>query len=152
LQRYGFLYDSSVFPRYPWRIGAYIGYRGRAPILPYWPSKDNYRKKCPSITLGTSNKLLEIPESPAPLDSPLVGTWIRKLGVRFFRFIFKIRKPKFISFSMHSWDGVKFKGKSSRNSGKPFLRQLDEMLGFLKKIGYEFKSGEEIYGKFSKNK
>ncbi|HUT96322.1 MAG TPA: polysaccharide deacetylase family protein, partial [Candidatus Paceibacterota bacterium] len=144
LERYDFIYDASVFPRYPWRIGAYVGYRGRAPIVPYWPNKKNYKKRCPSTALGMSNKLLEIPESPAPFDVPFVGTWLRKLGVKFFRFIFKIRKPEFVSFSMHSWDGVKFEGKSSKNSGKEFLKQLDEMLGFLKKIGYEFKTGEQI--------
>jgi len=144
LIRYKFLYDSSVFPRYPWRIGAYSGYRGRAPIFPYWPSEKNYRKKSSSTLLGTSNKLLEIPESPAAFDIPLVGTWLRKLGTRFFRRIFALKKPDFISFNMHSWDGAKFEGKSSKNSGKEFLRQLDEMLGYLKKNGYEFKSGEQI--------
>ena len=145
LERYGFVYDASVFPRYPWRIGAYIGYRGRAPILPYRPDEKDYKKK-------GDLKLFEIPESPAPFDIPFVGTWLRKLGVKFFKFIFKIKKPRFISFNMHSWDGVKFKGKSSKNSGKEFLKQLDEMLGFLNNIGYEFKTGEEIYEQFSKNK
>lgn len=144
LERYDFIYDASVFPRYPWRIGAYTGYRGRAPIVPYWPSRKNYRKKGLSTVLGTSSKLLEIPESPAPFDIPLVGTWLRKLDVKFFKFLFKIRKPEFISFSMHSWDGVEFAGKSSKNSGKEFLKQLDKMLGYLKKIGYNFKSGEQI--------
>lgn len=141
LERYGFLYDSSVLPRYPWRPNRYIGYKGRAPILPYYPRKDNYRKK-------GDMKILEIPESPAPFSIPLVGTWLRKLGKGFYKFIFFFRKPKFISFSMHSWDGVEFGGKSSRNSGKKYLRQLDEMLGYLKKIGYEFKRGEEIYEEF----
>jgi hypothetical protein len=137
LERYDFIYDASVFPRYPWRIGAYTGYRGRAPIVPYWPSKKNYKKR-------GENSILEIPESPASFDIPLVGTWLRKLGVKFFKFIFKIKKPEFISFSMHSWDGVKFEGKGSKNSGKEFLKQLDEMLGYFKKIGYTFKGGEQI--------
>jgi hypothetical protein len=146
-----------VFPRYPWRVGAYTGYRGRAPILPYWPDKKNYRKKaCPVKSREAESpketfnggKIFEIPESPAPFDIPFVGTWLRKLGVKFFKFIFKIKKPKFISFSMHSWDGVKFNGKSSKNSGKEFLKQLNEMLPFLKSIGYDFKNGEEIYKEF----
>jgi peptidoglycan/xylan/chitin deacetylase (PgdA/CDA1 family) len=135
LERYDFIYDASVFPRYPWRIGAYVGYRGRAPIMPYWPNKKNYRRK-------GNMKIFEIPESPAPFDIPLVGTWLRKLGVRFFKFLFKIKKPEFISFSMHSWDGVEFEG--GKNSGKEFLKQLDKMLGYFKKIGYNFKSGEQI--------
>ncbi|MBU4284985.1 polysaccharide deacetylase family protein [Patescibacteria group bacterium] len=135
LERYDFIYDASVFPRYPWRIGAYVGYRGRAPIAPYWPSRKNYREK-------GDIKILEIPESPALFDVPFVGTWLRKLGVKFFKFIFKIKKPEFISFSMHSWDGIEF--ENGKNSGKKYLKQLDEMLGFLKKIGYNFKSGEQI--------
>ena len=151
LEKYGFLYDASVFPRYPWPVQLYEGYKGRAPINPYWPSEKNYRKKCPSTALGTSNKLLEIPESPITLwglpllNVPLVGTWLRKLGVEIFKKLFWFKKPDFVSFSMHSWDGVKFEGKSSQNSGEIYLKQLDKMLGYLKKIGYEFKSGEEIY-------
>lgn len=137
LERYKFLYDASVFPRYPWRPNRYIGYKGRAPILPYYPRKDNYQKK-------GDMKILEIPESPAPFSIPLVGTWLRKLGVGFYKKIFWFRKPRFITFNMHSWDGVEFKGRSSQNSGKAYLEQLNEMLGYLKKIGYEFKSGEQI--------
>ena len=153
LERYGFLYDASVFPRYPWSIGAYTGYRGKAPIVPYWPSEKDYRKKVYPVksreaTFNTGH-VFEIPESPAPFDVPFVGTWLRKLGVKFFKFIFKIKKPKFISFNMHSWDGVKFEGKSSKNSGKEFLKQLDEMLKFLEGVGYEFKTGEEIYREIS---
>ena len=154
LEKYGFLYDASVFPRYPWPVQLYEGYKGRAPINPYWPSEKNYRKKCPSTALGTSNKLLEIPESPITLwglpllNVPLVGTWIRKLGVGFYKILFLLKRPKFISFNMHSWDGVEFEGKSSRNSGEIYLKQLDEMLGFLKRIGYSFKTGEQIYKEF----
>lgn len=149
IQRYGFLYDSSVFPRYPWSIMAYSGYLGRAPIVPYFPSEKNYRKKVYPVksreaTFNTG-ALLELPESPASFSIPMVGTWLRKLGVKFFRFIFKLKRPDFVSFSMHSWDCVKFEGKSSQNSGKEYLKQLDEMIKFLKEIGYEFKSGEQIY-------
>jgi len=145
LEKYGFLYDASVFPRYPLRINRYEGYRGKASVNPYFPSKSDY--------LGEGDlKILEIPESPAPFSIPLVGTWLRKLGVFFFKTLFFLRKPQFISFSMHSWDGVKFKGKSSQNSGEKYLKQLDEMLAFLRKIGYEFKTGEQIYEEFPKNK
>jgi len=150
LLRYGFIYDSSVFPRYPWRIGAYSGYLGKAPIVPYWPNEKNYKKKRPSTSLGTNTGVFEIPESPAPLSIPFVGTWLRKLGVKFFKFVFKFRKPNFISLSMHSWDGIKFEGRGSKNSGKDFLRQLDEVMKFLREIGYEFKSGQQIY-EFYKN-
>jgi len=144
LSRYGFVYDSSVFPRYPWSFRVYSGYLGRAPIIPYFPSEKNYKKR-------GEIALLELPESPAPFSIPLAGTWLRKLGVKFFRFIFKLKKPQFISLGMHSWDGVKFEGKSSKNSGKEFLKQLDEIIKFLKGIGYEFKSGEQIYKEISKS-
>jgi peptidoglycan/xylan/chitin deacetylase (PgdA/CDA1 family) len=145
LEKYGFLYDASVFPRYPWRLKKYEGYNGRAPFLPYYPSKEDYRKR------GNA-KIFEIPESTAPFNIPLVGTWIRRMGISFFKLLFKLKKPGFISFSMHSWDGVKFKGKSSKNSGEKYLKQLDRMLGYFKKIGYEFKVGEQIYEEFPKNK
>jgi peptidoglycan/xylan/chitin deacetylase (PgdA/CDA1 family) len=137
LLRYGLVYDSSVFPRYPWSIRAYSGYLGRAPIVPYFPSEKNYRKR-------GRVEIFEIPESPVPFSVPFVGTWLRKLGVKFFKFIFRLRKPNFISLSMHSWDGIKFEGKGSKNSGKEFLKQLEEIIKFLKEIGYEFKSGEQI--------
>ena len=142
LERYGFLYDSSVLPRYPWPIQIYAGYKGRAPILPYYPNINNYRKK-------GELKILEIPESPISFSLPMihipfVATWIRKLGVNIFKTLIKARKQNFLSFSMHSWDGVKFEGKSSKNSGKEFLKQLDELLGYLKEMGYEFCSGIEI--------
>jgi len=144
LERYGFAYDSSVLPRYPLGIGHYAGYRGRAPIRPYWPNKKNYRKY-------GDLKILEIPESPAFLNVPLVGTWLRKLGVKFFKFLFLFKKPEFVSLSMHSWDAVELGQAGFKNSGKTFLKQLNESIEFLKGIGYEFKSGKEIYEQFSKN-
>ena len=153
LERYEFLYDSSVLPRYPLGIRHYAGYRGRAPITPYYPGKENYRRgiypvksgeaESPLVTFNGA-RLLEIPESPVFFSIPLVGTWLRKLGVKLFKFLFYLKKPDFISLSMHSWDGVKFKGRSSKNSGPVYLQQLDETMDFLKKIGYEFKSGEQI--------
>lgn len=158
LEKYAFLYDSSVFPRYPWPVQRYEGYKGRAPVEPYWPNRSDYKKKSPSTALGATSELLEIPETPITFwglpifNVPLVATWLRKWGPKIFKIIFFFRKPKYISFNMHSWDGVKFKGKGSRNSGQKFLKQLDEMLGFLKKIGYEFKRGEQIYEEFFKNK
>jgi len=150
LERYGFLYDSSVLPRYPWPIQTYAGYRGRAPILPYYPNINNYRKK-------GEMKILEIPESPISFSLPMihipfVATWLRKWGNKVFKILLKSRKQDYLSFSMHSWDGVKSIDKSPKNSGKIFLRQLDEILGFLKKIGYEFKNGEQIYDEFLQNR
>jgi peptidoglycan/xylan/chitin deacetylase (PgdA/CDA1 family) len=160
LERHDFLYDSSVLPRYPLGIKHYAGYRGRAPIKPYYPGKENYRKETCPVKSGEADspsakfngvKILEIPEAPSFFDVPLVGTWLRKLGVKIFKFLFFFKKPDFISFSMHSWDGVKFEGRSSKNSGPVYLKQLDEIMAFLGKIGYEFKSGRDVYEQFSKN-
>ncbi len=119
-KKYEFLYDSSVIPRYPWPVRNYIGYRGRAPLFPYFPDEKNYRKK-------GRIKILEIPESPIsfgipPFYIPVVATWIRKWGTLIFKILFRLRKPKFVSLSMHSWDGVKFAG--GKNSGEKFLKQL----------------------------
>lgn len=153
LERHEFLYDSSVLPRYPLGIRHYAGYRGRAPIKPYYSSKEDYRKETCPVKSGEAGspsakfngvKIFEIPEAPVFFGIPLVGTWLRKLGVKLFKFLFYFKKPDFISLSMHSWDGVKFEGRSSRNSGPAYLKQLDEIMAFLKKIGYEFKSGEQI--------
>lgn len=126
LEKYGFLYDASVFPRYPWWKKRYAGYKGGKPVFPYL----------------LDNNLLEIPESPAPFNIPLVGTWIRKSNILIYKLLFLLKRPKFISFNMHSWESVE----------KKYLKQLDEMLRFLKKKGYEFKSGEQIYEEFQKNK
>ena len=126
LEKYGFLYDASVFPRYPWWKKRYTGYKGKKPVLPYYLDKE----------------LLEIPESPASFSIPLVGTWIRKSSILIYKLLFLFKKPKFISFNMHSWDALEEK----------YLKQLDEMVRFLKKIGYDFKSGEQIYEEFQKNK
>ena len=119
LKKYGFLYDASVFPRYPWWKKRYAGYKGRKPVLPYY----------------LDNGLFELPESPASFSIPLVCTLIRKSSVLIYKLLFLFKAPKFISFNMHSWDALE----------KKYLKQLDEMLGFLKKKGYRFMSGEQIY-------
>lgn len=144
LQRYNFLYDSSVIPRHIF-LHRYKGYKGRAPKKPYYPSSVDYRKK-------GGMRILEIPVTPLFGGIPLAATWIRRLGVKFFGYLLKIKKPRFLSLSMHSWDGIEFKGRSSKNSGEVFLKQLDELLATLKEGGYSFKTGEEIYEIFSKYK
>jgi peptidoglycan/xylan/chitin deacetylase (PgdA/CDA1 family) len=144
LERYGFLYDSSVIPSHIF-LHKYRGFKGRAPKEPYCPSAKNYRKK-------GNLKILELPNTPLFGGIPFVATWIRRIGVKFFKILLKIKKPKFLCLTMHSWDGIKFKGRSSRNSGEIFLRQLDEILGILKQSGYYFRTGEQIYEEFSQNR
>ena len=127
LEKYGFLYDSSVVPNYPF-LKKYIGYKGRAPLAPYHPAVGNHLEK-------GEMKILEIPLTPHLWGIPLVGTWLRKLGVGFYKILFFFYQPKFISFSMHSWDPI-----LSDN----YLKQLAEMLAFLKKKNYHFLNSYEI--------
>jgi len=134
LGRYGFLYDSSVVPRHI-IFHKYEGYKGKAPKKPYFPSVKNYKKR-------GDMKMLEIPCAPLFGGIPFAATWIRRLGVGFFKLLLRIKKPKFVVLTMHSWDGIEFPG--GKNSGEKYLKQLDEILGYLGKIGYEFKSGEQI--------
>lgn len=129
LQRYDFLYDASVIPSHIF-LHKYKGYKGRAPKKPYYPSDKDYLKK-------GNLKILEIPVTPLFSGIPFAATWIRRLRVRFFKLLLKIKKPRVLSLTMHSWD-----------SGT-FLKQLDEILGALKEKGYIFKRGEEIYEAFS---
>ena len=136
LEKENFSYDSSVIPRYiPFR--KYVGYKGKAPVLPYYPSKKNY------LLVG-SLKILEIPITPILFGFSLYGTWLRLFGVTFYKFLFALKKPHFIGLSMHPWDAQIYKGTYSRNSGKPFLTKLDALLKYLKKH-YKFVSGDEIF-------
>ncbi len=77
LEACGFFYDSSVIPRHPLRLKPYAGYRGKAPLTPYFPDRFDYRK------IGNM-KILEIPETPLIFNIPMVGTWLRKLGAKIF--------------------------------------------------------------------
>lgn len=147
LERYNFIYDSSVIPRHI-ALHRYKGYKGRAPVMPYQPSARDYKKR------GKKEKmnLIEIPNTPLLGGIPFAATWIRRLGVSFFEVLLSLKKPRFLSLTMHSWDGIKFKSRSSKNSGKVFLEQMDELLGTLKKKGYYFNTGEQICEEFSKDR
>lgn len=135
LEDKGFNYDSSVIPRYlPFR--KYVGFKGKAPTLPYYPSDKNY------LGVG-SMKILEIPVTPIIFGFSLYGTWLRLLGVTFYKFLFALNKPHFIALSMHPWDSYEYKGTYSKNSGEPFLKKLDSLLKYLKKH-YKFVAGDEI--------
>ena len=135
LDRYGFVYDSSVVPHYP-PLKKYRGYppppevtllrsdelrrgKGRAPVEPY--------------NIG-GLKLLEIPVSGQILGFPLAGAWIKGLPVILYRLLFIFNKPNFITLSMHSWDLL----------DKRFEVKLIKILEILKNNRYVFKSGEQI--------
>jgi ABC-type lipopolysaccharide export system ATPase subunit len=79
--------------------------------------------------------ILEIPNTGQLLGLPLVGTWIRKLPLIVYRFLFLIYKPRFISFSMHSWDSLDPKT----------IFKIEEIIKILKKNNYNFLNGEQIF-------
>lgn len=135
IEEFGFEYDSSVIPRYiPVRKD--VGYKGKAPAQPYYPDCKDYREQ-------GSMGILEIPASPLLLGIPLQGTWIRVLGLLPYRLLLRLKKPPFISLSMHSWDAIEYSGAWSRNSGPEFLKLLSDLLQSLTE-SYEFVSGDDI--------
>lgn len=125
LKEKGFLYDSSIIPHYPF-LKNYRGYKGKAPTLPYWLSK----------------KLLEIPVTGQIFGIPLAGTWISKMPLFVYNFLFLISSPVFLTFNLHSWDSLNFK----------LLEKIEEILKLLKNKNYRFLTGEQIYASISKNR
>lgn len=124
LKKKGFLYDSSIVPDYPF-FKRYRGYRKKETAQPNWRGE----------------KFLEIPVSGQIFGVPIAGTWISKLPFFVYQFLFLISQPKFLTFSLHSWDSLNSK----------LLIKIEAMLTLLKAKNYQFLSGEQIYELFSKN-
>ena len=114
----GFLYDSSIVPHYP-PFKKYRGYKGKAPLLPYYPK---------------NRKILEIPVRGQVFGIPLAGAWIRGLPSWFYKALFLIYCPSFITLNMHSWDVL----------DPCFLKKLEEILKVLKGKNYLFLNGKQI--------
>lgn len=124
----GFSYDSSVMPRYP--IGRrYVGYRGRAPIAAYRPSRQDPCQRGDAA-------LVEVPVTPAGANVPLSGTWMRVLGRRPTAIAARSTRRPQLAVVMHNWDAVRTEGIYAQNCGEPFLRALDDLLGLLRRRGY----------------
>jgi peptidoglycan/xylan/chitin deacetylase (PgdA/CDA1 family) len=134
LQEKGFLYDSSILPRYP-LFKSYRGYKGKALSKPYFPSRENYKTK-------GEMKILEIPVSGLAFGIPLAGTWISKLPFFVYRILFFISNPVFLTLNLHSWDSL----------NPNLLEKLDKIIKILKNKNYQFLTGREIYGSISKNR
>ena len=126
LEDKGFLYDSSVLPHYPF-CKKYRGYKGRAPLLPYYPSYDNLRRK-------GDMKILEVPVRGQLFGIPLAGAWIRKLPFFIYKLLFAFYHPRLIVLNLHSWDVL----------DNRFLDKLEKTLRLLENKGYYFLTGEEI--------
>lgn len=127
LEKYNFLYDSSVLSNYP-PFKKYPGFKGKAPNIPYFPSSQNYLKR-------GEMKILEIPVSGLIFGIPLVGTWISKLPLFIYRFLFSIKKPQFLTLNLHSWDSL----------NPRLLEKIEKILKLLKNKNYQFLTGERIY-------
>jgi peptidoglycan/xylan/chitin deacetylase (PgdA/CDA1 family) len=134
VQEKGFLYDSSVVPSYP-VFKKYRGYKGKALNRPYFPDIKDYKKA------GAMN-VLEIPVAGLFLGVPLAGTWIRKLPLFVYNLLFFIKKPNFLTFSLHSWDSL----------NSETLTKIDKLLNLLKENNYQFLKGIDVYAKFSENR
>ena len=127
----GFIYDSSVVPHYP-AIKRYDGYRGDAPCMPYRPSEMNYRKR-------GDMRIIEMPVSGQLFGVAVAGTWINRLPAWIYKFLFLVNNPSFVTLSLHSWDSF---------GSKKFYNKIEEIILFIKKAGYEFKTGEQIADEF----
>ena len=134
LQDKGFLYDSSIVPHYP-PFKQYRGYRGKAPLKPYFPNIKNYQRK-------GEMKILEIPVSGLILGTPLAGTWISRLPFFIYQGLLAISNPDFLTLNLHSWNSLDAK----------LLLKIDRILGILKTKGYQFLPGSKIYELFSRNR
>lgn len=133
LQDKRFLYDSSVVPHYP-LFKKYRGYRGKAPLEPYFPDTKNYQKK-------GEMSILEIPVAGLLFGIPLAGTWISKSPLFVYQVLLGIFNPEFLTFNLHSWDSL----------NPVLLRKVDMILKILKDKNYQFLTGEQIYATISKN-
>ena len=143
LQDKGFLYDSSIVPRFPLFM-KYRGFKKKAPKTPYFLSLKNCRKK-------GDMKILEIPVSGVALGIPLWGGALRYIPFTTYKDIFRMRAPSFICLTMHSWDAILLKGRKSKNSGDKFLKILDRTIALLKSKNYKFMNGESIAKEFKTN-
>jgi len=138
LEAKGFLYDSSVVPHYPF-FKRYRGYRGRSPRSPYHPSLKDYKKQ-------GAMKILELPTAGQLGGVPLAGAWISRLPHSFHKALLTLKKPDFLTVSMHPWDALDFKGRTTRP--ERFLRNLEKLLTLLKEKNYQFLTGKQVFDKF----
>jgi peptidoglycan/xylan/chitin deacetylase (PgdA/CDA1 family) len=135
LEEKGFFYDSSVVPHYPF-FKKYRGYQGRAPLTPYHPNIKDIRKK-------GEMEILEIPIAGQIGGIPLAGAWIARLPFSFYKTLFRIHCPDFITLSCHSWDILDTPTRKSAVS--QFLENLEALLVLLKNKDYQFLNGEQIF-------
>ncbi len=117
LEEKGFLYDSSIVPRYP-LFKKYRGYNGRKPQDIYFISG-----------------LVESPVTGLIFGIPLAGAWISGLPTWLYRFLFLFHRFNYITLNMHSWDILK----------PDFTKKLEEIIKILKKKNYQFLNGEQIF-------
>lgn len=141
LEKEGFVYDSSVVPAYiPFK--KYKGYKGNASKKPYFPSSSNYLIDCKE----SRKSMIEIPLSPAFMNFPLSGIWLKRLGTCFYNVLFLMHKPKFIVLLFHSWDFIDLK---KTNIDQKFAESITSFILELKK-SYRFMKAVEIADRYKK--
>lgn len=139
LEQCDFVYDSSLISRYPF-LKKYIGYSERCPRHSYHPHMNDIRR-C------GDRKILEIPLSPLLGGIQMQGRWIKKLKLGVYQILLKLYKPSLLSFSFHSWDIVDV---DTGDIDVKFKNQLEDMIILLKKKGYVFKTGAQIFQEYDK--
>lgn len=136
LEQKGFKYDSSILPHYPFCL-KFRGFSGKAPKSPYHPSVSDCRRfRDPVFERGEDPvSIWEIPVTGQVFGLPLSGTWLRKLPFIFYRLLFLISKPKFITLNLHSWDVLRPKT----------LRNLQKLIKLIKTKNYQFINTRQFY-------
>ena len=136
LSDYGFLYDSSVLPRYvPFK--RYVGWRGNTPMVPYHPNANDYRKA------GDLN-ILELPISVTRIfNMPLSGTWLRYFGNLILKVHALPTDLDYVHIFSHSWDFIPMK-KFGYGAGKGYTRILIQIIKKLLSESFEFRTCEEV--------
>jgi hypothetical protein len=135
LEKLNFQYDSSVVSNYLF-LRKYVGFKGKAPKIPYFPDSSDYKKQ-------GRMKILEIPNPGLAGGFLFYGTWIRYFGPYFYSLLLDISRLHYLSLAVHSWDTVVHRDRFQRNSGQKFFGIMESL---LKKMRREvaFLRGDEI--------
>ena len=141
LEKYGFKFDSSIFPS-------------------YYPNPFKYLFRNKDIHFYKNSNILEIPNTPiSPLRLMLSISYIKFLGFKNFSRILKLsRLPQVVIFGSHlhdffsEADAVKrmpwvWRFVYGRNRGQG-IEYLDRTLDFFRGKGYSFRYISEIYQEY----
>lgn len=141
LEKFGFKFDSSIFPS-------------------YYPNPCKYLFRNKDIHLYKGSNILEIPNTPiSPFRLMLSISYIKFLGFKNFHRILKLSQlPQVVIFGSHLHDFFseedavrrmswlwRFVYGRNRDQG---VEYLDQTLGFFREKGYSFRFISEIYREY----